>query len=244
MLKIRVGLASLVMLAFVSAAGAQTPVQAVEVRVGPASSIGFVSFTLQTSVDGASLAVETVVDSAPLDASQKAALVVARVTNLDPTWQAVASGSTLTFQHLVGVSWQNVDVVSNFTDTTGGGTKLTAADTVVAFTLSIDESAVAVGYDAFGDPSFVTVSMTDTLTWTKPLQGGETAQVVLDAFQTFLAAEAGAGVTVVRNSPFSLTAILHYAVSLVNWQVTDLGLQAASKGEAVRLDDPAMLIRR
>ena len=184
------------------------------------------------------------VDQAPLDASQKAILVAAAVTNVDPNWQATASGSTLTFQHLIGDSWQNVDVVSNFTDTTGAGTNLKAEETAVAFTLTFDEGTAAVGYDAMGDGSFITVSVTDTLTWTRSLQGGETPDVILDAFQAFLAEEAGEGVSVVRNSPFSLTVVLHYAESHVNWQVTDLGLQSASQGEAVRLDDQAMLIRR
>ena len=248
MLKSKVGLALLVMLAFVHAAGAATPapasVAAVEVKVGPASTTGFVSFTLQTSVNGASVSVETVVATAPIDAAQKAALVIAAVANVDPAWRGAASGSTLTFQHLVGARWENVDVVSNFNDSTGGGTKLKAEDTAVAFTLSIDEGAVAVGYDALGDPAFITVSVTDTLTWTKSLQGGETPQEILDGFQAFLAGEGGAGVSVVRSSPFALTVVLHYTESHVNWQVTDLGLQSTSKGEAVRLDDQAMLIRR
>ena len=248
MLKSKVGLALLGTLAFVNAAGAATtapaPVAAVEVKVGPASSTGFVSFTLQTSVNGDSVSVETVIDTAPLDASQKAARVVAAVAHRDPTWRGAAAVSTLTFQHLVGSTWQNVDIVSNFTDTTGGGTKLKAEETSVAFTLSIDEYAAAVGYDALGDPSFITVSVTDTLTWTRSLSGGDGPQVILNAFQAFLAAEAGPGVSVVRNSPFSLTVVLHYAESHVNWQVTDLGLQSSSKGEAVRLDDSATLIRR
>lgn len=248
MLKTGVGLAALLLLAFVGAAGAATPsatpVNAVELKVGAASSTGFVSFTLQTSVNGDSVSVETVVDQAPLDASQKATLVIAAVANADPNWRATASGGTLTFEHFVGETWQNVDVVSNFTDTTGAGTKLKAEDTAVAFTLSIDEGAVAVGYDAMGDPSFITVSVTDTLAWTKSLQGGEAPSDILDAFQAFLAGEAGQGVSVVRNSPLSLTVVLHYEESHVNWQVTDLGLQSASKGEAVRLDDQAMLIRR
>ena len=248
MLKSRIGLALLVMLAFVGVAGASTPtaspVQAVEVKVGPAGSSGIVSFTLQTSVNGDSLSVVAVVDTAPLTASQKAALVAAAVANADPAWQAVASSSTLTFQHVVDSIWQNVDVVASFTDTTGGGTKLKAEDTAVAFTLSMDEGAVAMGYDALGDPSFITVSVTDTLTWTKPLSGGDSPPVILDAFQAFLAEEAGQGVTAVRNNPNSLTVVLHYAESQVNWQVTDLGLQSSSQGEAVRLDDQAMLIRR
>jgi hypothetical protein len=248
MLKSRVGLAALVLLASVGAARAATlvaaPVVAVEVKVGAASSTGSVRFTLVTSVNGDYLAVQAVVDQAPLDAAQKAALVIAAVENTDSTWRGAAAGGILTFQHQINGAWANVDVVSNFTDTTGAGTKLTAEDTAVAFTLAMDEGAVAFGYDAMGDSSFITVSVSDTLTWTKSLQGGETPKDILDAFQAFLAGEAGAGVTVVRTSASSLTVVLHYGESHVNWQVTDLGLQSSSSGEAVRLDDQAMLIRR
>ena len=248
MLKNKVGQALLVMLAFVGTAGAASPnaspVQAVEVKVGPAHSNGVVSFVLQTSVNGDSLSVSAVVDTAPLGASQKAAIIAAAVGSASPVWRATTSGGNMAFQHLIGESWENVDVVSSFTDTTGGGTRLAADDTAVAFTLSMDEGAVAVGYDALGDPSFITVSVTDTLTWTKSLQGGDSPQVILDAFQAFLAEEAGEGVSAVRNSPLSLTVVLHYDESHLNWQVTDLGLQSSSQGEAVRLSDQTMLIRR
>jgi hypothetical protein len=95
-----------------------------------------------------------------------------------------------------------------------------------------------------GEPSFITVSVTDTLTWTQALQGGETAQTLLDTFEAFLAAEAGEGVEVVRTSLSTLTVVLHYEESHLNWQVTDLGLESSAMGEGVRLDDQAMLIRR
>ena len=193
------------------------PVQAVELKVGPAHISGFVSFLLSTSVNGDAVSIEAVVDQAPLPASQKAEVVAAAVaTEPSGSWRAAGAGGTLTFQHLVGDAWQNVDVVANLTDTTGAGTKLTSSDTSVAFTLSLDETAVAVGYDAMGEPSFITVSVTDTLTWTQALQGGETPQTLLDTFEAFLAAEAGEGVEVVARvcprSPWFCTTKSHTSI--------------------------------
>ena len=243
--------AALTLLAFAGNAAAQgegvtAAVPPVELKVGPAHVPGFVSFTLATSSNGESVSVETVVDSAPLSAADKGALVAAAVGAADPTgsWQASGEAGTLTFYHLVGESWERVDVVSNYTDTTGAGTKLVSANTVVAFTLTMDEAAAAVGYDAMGEPSYITVSVTDTLAWTRALQGGETPAALLDAFEAFLVAEAGEGVSVVRNSAASLTVVLRYEVSAINWQVTDLGLESTSQGEAARLDAGATLIRR
>jgi hypothetical protein len=213
--------------------------------VGPALTAGIVSFVLGVSSNGDSLAVEAVVSEAML-ATSKGALVAEAVANADPTgaWHASNDAGKLTFLHQVGEAWVNVDVITDFSDTTGSGTKVTSSDTAVAFTLTLDEAAVAVGYDGMGEPSFITVTVTDTLTWTRALQGGETPQGLLDAFASFLASEAGEGVAVTRNSVSSLTVLLHYEDSQVNWQVTDLGLEFASKGEAVRVDDGGMLIRR
>lgn len=217
----------------------------VELKVGPAHTAGIVSFVLGVSGNGDSLSVEAVVSEA-MGASSKGALVAEAVANADPTgaWQASNNGGKLTFLHLVGETWVNADVITGFSDTTGSGTKVKSSDTAVAFTLAMDETAVAVGYDGMGDPSFITVTVTDTLTWTQALQGGETPQVLLDAFEAFLASEAGEGVAVTRNSASSLTVLLHYEDSQVNWQATDLGLESSLKGEAVRVDDGGMLIRR
>jgi len=240
-------LAAAAMLLTISGRAAAAPAaKPVELKVGPAHVPGIVSFTLSTSVNGDSVVVEAVVDSAPLGAAEKGAVVAAAVAAADPTgtWAASGTAGTLAFHHLVGEVWQKVDVVSNYTDTTGAGTKLKATDSAVAFTLSMDETAAAVGYDAMGEPSYITVSVTDTLAWTRALEGGETAATLLDAFQAFLVAEAGEGVQVVRNSPSSLSVILRYEESAVNWQVTDLGLESASKGEAAKLDDVGKLIRR
>ena len=220
-------------------------IEPVELKVGPALTAGIVSFVLGVSASGDSLAVEAVL-SEPMVASAKGAVVAEAVANADPTgsWQASNEAGRLTFLHQVGEAWVNVDVITGFSDTTGSGTKVNSSDTAVAFTLTMDEAAVAMGYDGMGDPSFITVTVTDTLTWTRALQGGETPQDLLDGFQSFLASEAGEGVAVTRNSVSSLTVLLHYEDSQVNWQVTDLGLESTSKGEAVRVDDGAMLIRR
>ena len=217
----------------------------VELKVGPAHAAGIVSFVLGLSSNGDSLSVEAVVGEA-MDASSKGALVAEAVANADPTggWQASNNAGRLTFVHLVGEAWANVDLITGFSDTTGSGTKVKSSDTAVAFTIAMDEAAAAVGYDGMGEPSFITVTVTDTLTWTRALQGGETPEVLLDAFQAFLAAEAGEGVSVTRNSASSLTVLLHYEDSQVNWQATDLGLESSLKGEAARVDDGAMLIRR
>ena len=197
------------------------------------------------SGNGDSLAVEAVV-SEPMGAAAKGAVVAEAVANADPTgtWQAANNGGKLTFFHVVGEAWVNADVITGFSDTTGSGTKVKSSDSAVSFTLTMDEAAAAVGYDGMGDPSFITVTVSDTLTWTRALQGGETPQVLLDAFEAFLASEAGEGVAVTRNSASSLRVLLHYEDSQVNWQITDLGLESSSKGEALRVDDGGMLIRR
>jgi hypothetical protein len=239
-------LAASLLLAFTGSAAAQTESKPVEIKVGPADVAGVVSFVLSTSSSGDVLAVEAVVDTVPLSAADKGAVVAAAVAAADPTgtWAATGEAGTLSFYHLVGEAWEMVDVISNFSDTTGAGTKVESTDSAVSFTLSMDETAVAVGYDAMGEPSYVTVSVTDTLAWTKALQGGETASSLLDSFQAFLVGEAGQGVEVVRNSAGSLTIILRYEESAVNWQVTDLGLESGSTGEAAQIGYQGMLIRR
>jgi hypothetical protein len=217
----------------------------VELKVGPALTAGLVSFVLGVNGIGDTVAVEAMV-SEPMGAAAKGVVVAEAVANADPTgaWQATNNDGRLTFLHLVGDTWVNADVITGFSDTTGSGTKVQSSDSAVAFTLTMDETAVAVGYDGMGDPSFITVTVTDTLTWTRALQGGETPEVLLDAFEAFLASEAGEGVAVTRNSGSSLTVLLHYEDSQVNWQVTDLGLESSSQGEALQVDDGAMLIRR
>ena len=217
----------------------------VELKVGPAHAAGIVSFVLGVSSNGDSLAVEAVVGEA-MDASSKGALVAEAVANADPTggWQASNNAGRLTFVHLVGEAWANVDVITGFSDTTGSGTKVKSSDTAVAFTIAMDEAAAAVGYDGMGEPSFITVTVTDTLTWTRALQGGETPRGPAGCLPGVPGLRGGRGRRVTRNSASSLTVLLHYEDSQVNWQATDLGLESSLKGEAARVDDGAMLIRR
>ena len=110
-----------------AASGASVP--AVELKVGPAHVSGFVSFVLSTSVNGDTVSIEAVVDQAPLGASEKAEVVAAAVA-AEPSgsWRAAGDGGRLSFQHLVDDTWENVDLVSNLTDTTGAGTKLKSSD--------------------------------------------------------------------------------------------------------------------
>jgi hypothetical protein len=219
--------------------------QKAELKVGPAYNAGYVTFTLSTLVNGDVLGVEAVIDG-PMDATAKAMVVAAAVANADPTgdWRATLSGSKLTFQHKVLGLWLDADLITGYSDTTGSGTKIESVDNVVSFTLTLDEGAVAFGHDAMGEPSFIMVTVTDTLTYTRPFQGGETPEAVLDALQAFLAAEAGEGVTVTRASANSLVITLRYEDSQVNWQITDLGFEAATTAEGLLLSESATLIRK
>ncbi len=144
----------------------------------------------------------------------------------------------------MGEFWLDVDLITGYSDTTGSGTKIESVNKVVAFTLALDEAAVAVGYDGMGEPSFIMVTVTDTLTYTRALQGGETPEVLLDALQAFLAAEAGEGVTVTRSAANVLTITLRYEDSQVNWQVTDLGFESGAKAEALSVESNGNMIRR
>jgi len=221
--------------------GALTPV---ELKVGPALSAGIVSFELASLSNGDTLAVEVVIPG-KMTANDKGNRIVAAVAAADPTgsWLAVNVLGKLTFTHVALGNLLTVDAIAKVNDTTGSGTKVTADETAVSFTLTLDPASVAVGYDGMGEPSYITVTVTDTLTWTRALQGGETPQMLLDALQEFLATEAGNGVVVSRTSESSISVVLRYEESAVNWQVTDLGLSGAT-GEAVRISDGGMLIRR
>jgi hypothetical protein len=79
-----------------------------------------------------------------------------------------------------------------------------------------------------GNPSFITVSLTDTLTWTYALKPGDTAPTILDGLQAFLVAQGGAGVTVSRPSLTTIAIRLQYNISSLTWNLTDTGLLALS----------------
>ena len=203
--------------------------QSLELKVGQAEAPGTVQLLL---VHGdAMLAVS--VELAPMTATEKAAALVDAVAAQagDGGWRAQADATQLTFQHLVDGEWREVDAVKDFSDTTGGGTQLASSGALASFSLSLLEDGVASGLDVEGKPAFVTVAVTDTLSWTHPVQAGETPQQVIDQFVVFLQEQAGTGVEVTRSSPTSVTLTLDYEVSSLNWQVTDTGLQPKAGSE-------------
>jgi hypothetical protein len=152
------------------------------------------------------------------------------------TWRAVmAAGATsMSFEHLVGETWVPVDSITNLADTTGAGTQLQTNNNVVDFTLEINPDAVAVGSNAQGGPSFTTVAVTNTLTFTRANQPGDTAEDVVAAFETFLIEQEAEGVTVERTSATSLKITLDgSSTSALNLQVTDVGLLSNATAGAV-----------
>ena len=212
------------------------PTTPLKLKVGDATVFGVVGFTLMTTSNGDSLQVDLALG--PMMASDKAIALQKAIAALDPwgTWKAVTSAAELTFQHQVGGIWQTVDSVSNVTDTTGGGTVLETAGAAVDFHIGIDATAVASGMNAMGNPSFITVSLTDTLTWTYAVQPGDTAQSILDLLQAYLATKGGAGVTVTRPSLTTIAIKLQYNISSLNWNLTDTGLLALSPTVAGVID--------
>lgn len=239
---------AIVLMAVLAASVAVAQAAPLQLQVGAASQAGTVSFTLSAttnSLDPLSGAMVSTTDSAqisvpvdgPLAASDKAALVAQAVANAGVygTWRAVLVSSTvLAFEHMVGSLWVPVDTIANLVDTTGSGTLLATPEHVVAFSLNIDPSAVAVGFDAQGLPSFFTVSVTNTLTFTQAVQPGDTAAVLVGEFRAFLAAQQAAGVQVILTGPTSLSVTLQGATGAAfTWQLTDLGLSPAATATAV-----------
>jgi hypothetical protein len=212
------------------------PPAPLKLKVGDATVVGTVGFTLMTTSNGDSLRVDLALG--PMMASDKAIAVLNAVSAQDfsGTWSAVASAAELTFQHQIAGTWQTVDSISNITDTTGGGTLLETQGTAVDFNIGIDPAAFASGLNAMGNPSFITVSLTDTLTWTYAVQPGDTAQSILDGLQAFLVARGGAGVTVSRPSLTTIAIKLQYNISSLNWNLTDTGLLALAPTVAGVID--------
>lgn len=233
------------MLGLLVAAAAPASAGPVRLKVGAAKTAGVVQFALHHAATGDSFQVEVRIPG-PLDAQSKATAVGAAVADTDPTgtWRAIVDSSQLTFQHLVSLAWVDVDSISGLVDTTGSGSKLSTNGTVVDFTLDIDPEATASGVDAIDAPSIITVTLTDTLTWTSPIQYGQTAADLLDQFEAFLRSEAGEGVLVVRQSPSTMQITLLYDSSQMNWQITDTGLQPVTKAAGYSTDWPAGLIDR
>lgn len=240
---------AIVSLLVLVAAAAVAQADPLKVKIGAASNQGEVSFTLSVAPAQGSLAgpetVPVVVSFADaMSAQSKVAAIADAVANTGDQgmWRAAyAVGATsMSFEHLVGETWTAVDSITNLVDTTGAGTQLQTKDNVVDFTLTIDPSAVAAGSDALGGPSFTTVSVTNTLTFTRANQPGDTAEDVVGAFEAFLVEQQAEGVTVERTGATSLKITLDgTSTSALNLQVTDVGLLSNATAGAVVVDPGA-----
>jgi hypothetical protein len=242
----------LVFLASAATLGAEP----VRLRMGAATTDGTVRFTLSaptaeaTSEDpvvagSPETATFEVAVAAGASATAKAELVRKAVA-ADPSgrWSAVVSGASLKFLYLAGEEWVEVQAVTRVSDTTGGGTQLSLRGNAVDINIHVSLDAVATGVDATGAQSFFTVSLTDTLTWTRAIQPGEGVVSLIDALQAFIEAQGSEGVLVVRESANSLSVKLFYTESQVNWQLTDTGLQESLWGRATGFINNAGLIDR
>ena len=224
---------TIVGLMVLAATAAVAQADPLKVKTGAALNAGDVSFTLTVTppqgsgADGASVAVDAPISGA-MSAQDKVAAITGAVGNAGAagTWRVVSAvgATSMSFEHLVGDTWTAVDSITNLVDTTGAGTQL-QTNQVVAFSLDIDPAAVAFGADTNGGPSFMTVSVTNTLTFTKAIQMGDTGEALVDGFQAFLVEQQAEGVTVTRTGPTSLTISLDGTSSAaINLQVTDVGL--------------------
>jgi len=239
---------AMVLMTVLAASVAVAQAEPLKLRVGAGAGQGQVSFTLSAttnSVDPVSGNTLSTTDSADvtvyadgaLTASAKAALIAGAVGNAGEygTWRAVqVTSTTLAFEHMVGDLWVPATAVSALVDTTGSGTQLASPERQVAFNLAIDPSAVAIGFDELGAPSFLSVSVTNSLTFTRAIQPGDTADVLVSEFEAFLTAQQAEGVQVSRTSPTSLSlSMAGTSGAALNWQVTDLGLTQSATAEAV-----------
>ncbi len=216
-----------------------------KIKIGAAAGEGTVDFTLSMkSGESVEVAVPLPAGAAPAD---KAAAIADAVANAgDGTWRGVPAtvGVGMTFQHLVGDEWVDVDSVSGLGDTTGGGTQIETHAPIVDFTLSLDSDAVASGFDLQGGPSFITISITNTLSFTRTIQPGDNAPSLVDQFEAFLAEQAPEGVSVTRTGSGTLKIHLESSSSALNWQITDTGLMLVAKGSGEILGRDASLIER
>jgi hypothetical protein len=225
---------TIVGLMVLAATAAVAHAEPLKVKTGAASNPGDVSFTLTVTppegsdADGASVTIAAPIAGA-MSAQEKVVAITDAVGNAGAagTWRAVSAvgATSMSFEHLVGDSWTAVDSITNLIDTTGAGTQLQTQNQVVDFSFDIHPDAVAVGADAQGMPSFTTVSVTNTLTFTRANQPGDTAEGLVSAFEAFLIEQQPEGVTVERTGPTSLKITLDgTSTSAINLQVTDAGL--------------------
>jgi hypothetical protein len=216
------------------ATAAVAQAEPLKVTTGAAVNPGDVTFTLSVAAPegsdagGASVNVVAPIFGA-MSAQEKVVAIADAVANAGAagTWRAVSAvgATSMSFELLVGDTWTAVDSITNLVDTTGSGTQLQTQNQVVDFSLDINPDAVAVGTDAEGMPSFTTVSVTNTLTFTRANQPGDTAEALVGAFEAFLIEQQPEGVTVERTGPTSLKITLDgSSTSAINLQVTDAGL--------------------
>ena len=231
---------TIVSLLVLAATAAVAHADPLKVKVGAASNQGEVSFTLSVSAsegyDGASVNLSVSIADV-MSAQDKVGAITNAVANAEPagTWRAVsvAGATSMSFEHLVGDLWVAVDSVTGLNDTTGAGTQLQTTNQVVDFTLDINPDAVAAGTNAAGGASFTSVAVTNTLTFTRANQPGDTAETLVNAFHAFLVDQQPEGVTVERTGATSLRITLDgTSTSALNLQVTDVGLLASATASA------------
>jgi hypothetical protein len=204
--------------------------EALKLKVGAAATSGAIGFTLTS--DGESSHFDVALEPMPAPAKATAVQDAVATQDASGSWRANATGAALTFEHLVDGVWQNVDSISSVQDTTGAGSQIATKDGVLVFNLNLLQNAVATGLDRVGSPSFVTISVTNSLAWTRALQAGDTPESVLDLFAAFLAEQGEDTVQVVRVTPTVIVLRQTGDGSLsLSWQITDTGLLAeASMG--------------
>jgi hypothetical protein len=235
----------LVVLAVLAATAVTVQADPLKLKIGGASGHGVVSFVLSVRVPlvlgitvDESVSVTAVVGSGAT-ASEKATAIKQAVAHVGllGSWRAVtvAGSSSLVFEHRVNGVWTPVDAIVDLVDTTGAGTALVTRAQPVNFDLDIDPEAIAVGTDAQGAPAFMSVAVTNTLTFTRAIQAGDTPEGLVNAFAAFLGEQETEGVTFERVGPTSLR--IHIEASLnasLSWQVTDVGLfQLAMAGAII-----------
>lgn len=193
-------------------------------KVGDSTTHGTVKVTLVTTATGDSLQISADVEQGVL-ASSKAILIKNAVTLADPLWFAHVRGNSLEFKHWVAGEWIDVDQITRFADTSGGGGRLEGS--IVAFRLEFGAGASASGMDPREQPSLISVALTGSLTWARPLSAGVSLAAILDDLESFARRNGGKGVKVRRDTPTALVllaACKDSSPNYINWEVTDTRL--------------------
>jgi hypothetical protein len=193
-----------------------------KLKVGKGAAVGVVGLTL--SHNGETLRLDVPMDA--LSGPAKAEAVSAALASHPNggNWRATATGAHLRFDHLVDGNWVEVDEILDVVDTTGAGTQLGIKDKVVNFTLTFSPNATATGVDSTNLPSFITITVTDSLSWTQSVQAGDTAETLFNTFEAYMAELGEEGVEVTRLNAHTLKLRVAKSIAAFNWQVTDTGL--------------------